>query len=98
MIIDIIGLVSTICAAVFYLLLLLYLTFVFHSYFAFSSATQLYLTLCNLMDYSTSGFPSITNSRSLLKLMSIKLVMPSNYLILCHILPVILVVFCNIWY
>ena len=27
---------------------------------------------------------SITNSRSLLKLMSIKLVMPSNCLILCH--------------
>ena len=27
---------------------------------------------------------SITNSRSLLKLMSIELVMPCNYLILCH--------------
>ena len=27
---------------------------------------------------------SITNSRNLLKLMSIKLVMPSNHLILCH--------------
>ena len=27
---------------------------------------------------------SITNSQSLLKLMSIELVMPSNYLILCH--------------
>ena len=27
---------------------------------------------------------SITNSRSLLKLMSIELVMPSNHLILCH--------------
>ena len=30
---------------------------------------------------------SITNFRSLLKLMSIELVMPSNHLILCHILP-----------
>ena len=29
---------------------------------------------------------SITNSRSLLKLMSIELVMPSNHLILCHLL------------
>ena len=29
---------------------------------------------------------SITNSQSLLKLMSIKLVMPSNHLILCHLL------------
>ena len=35
---------------------------------------------------------SITNSRSLLKLMSIKMVMPSNHLILCHpllLLPLI---------
>ena len=30
---------------------------------------------------------SITNSRSLLKLMSIESVMPSNHLILCHPLP-----------
>ena len=36
--------------------------------------------------------PSITNSQSLLKLMSIELVMPSNHLILCHprlLLPLI---------
>ena len=35
--------------------------------------------------------PSITNSQSLFKLMSIKLVMPSNHLILCHplLLPLI---------
>ena len=37
------------------------------------------------MDCSVPGFPfSITNSQSLLKLMSIPLVMPSNHLILCH--------------
>ena len=36
------------------------------------------------MDCSTPGFPVITNSQSLLKLMSIELVMPSNHLILCH--------------
>ena len=36
------------------------------------------------MDCSTLGFPSITNSRSLLKLMSIKSGMPSNNLILCR--------------
>ena len=35
------------------------------------------------MDCSTSGFPTITNSRSLLKLKSIESVMPSNHLILC---------------
>ena len=32
------------------------------------------------------AFLSITNSRNLLKLMSIKLVMPSKHLILCHLL------------
>ena len=31
-----------------------------------------------------TSFPSITNSQSLLKLMAIKSVMPSNHLILCH--------------
>ena len=35
------------------------------------------------MDCSMPGFLSITNSWSLLKLMSIKSVMPSNYFILC---------------
>ena len=35
------------------------------------------------MDYSTPGFLSITNSQSLLKLMSMESVMPSNHLILC---------------
>ena len=30
------------------------------------------------------GFLSITNSQSLLKLMSVESVMPSNHLILCH--------------
>ena len=48
----------------------------------FSSAAQSCLTLCNPMDCSTPGFPVITNSRRLLKLMSITLVMPSNHLIL----------------
>ena len=38
----------------------------------------------NTMDCSTPGFLSITNPWSLLKLMSIELVMPSNHLILCH--------------
>ena len=36
------------------------------------------------MDCSTSGFPVHHQTQSLLKLMSIKLVMPSNHLILCH--------------
>ena len=49
----------------------------------FSSVAQLYLTLCDSMDCSMQASLSITNSQSLLKLMSIELVMPSNYLILC---------------
>ena len=36
------------------------------------------------MDCSMPGFLSITNSQSLLKLMSTESVMPSNHLILCH--------------
>ena len=38
------------------------------------------------MDCSMPGFPSITTSRSLLKLMSIDLVMPYNNLTLCRAL------------
>ena len=41
-------------------------------------------TLCDTMDYSTQASLSITNSRSLLKLLSIESVMPSNHPILCH--------------
>ena len=36
------------------------------------------------MDCSTPGFPVLHNLRSLLKLMSIELVMPFNHLILCR--------------
>ena len=43
--------------------------------------------LCDPMDCSRPGFPVFfTISLSLLKLMSIELVMPPNHLILCHIL------------
>ena len=49
----------------------------------FTLVAQLCPTLCNPMDCSMPGL-SITNSRSLLKLMSIELVMPSNHLILCR--------------
>ena len=46
--------------------------------------TQLCPTLCAPMACSLPGFLSITNSWSLLKLMSIESVMPSNHLVLCH--------------
>ena len=48
------------------------------------------------MDCSTPGFLSITNSQSLLKLMSIESVMPSHHLILCHPLLLLPSVFPNI--
>ena len=53
-----------------------------------------YLTLCDPMDCRTPGLLFIASSQSLLKLMSIELVMPSNHLILfcplllqCSIFP-----------
>ena len=49
----------------------------------FSSATQSCPTLWDPMDCSMPDSQSITNSRSLLKFLSIKLVMLSNHLILC---------------
>ena len=55
-------------------------------YFRFSSVQS----LCRVRLFATpwtaahQASLSITNSRSLLKLMSIKLVMPSNHLILCR--------------
>ena len=49
-----------------------------------SSVAQSCPTLCDPMDCSMPGFPVLTTSQSLLKLMSIELVMPSNHLILCY--------------
>ena len=53
-------------------------------YYVQFTVAQLCPTLCNPMDCSTQPSLSITNSQSLLKFMSIKLVMPSNLLILCR--------------
>ena len=51
----------------------------------FSSVAQLCLTFCDPMDcQACQASLSITNSQSLLKLMSVKSVMPSNHLILCR--------------
>ena len=49
----------------------------------FSSIAQLCLTLCNPTDCSMLASLSFTISQSLLKLLSIELVMPFNHLILC---------------
>ena len=50
----------------------------------FRSVAQSCPTLCNPMNRSTPGLPVITNSRSSLRLTSIKSVMPSSHLILCR--------------
>ena len=50
----------------------------------FSSFAQSCLTLCDPMDCSVPASLSITNTQSLLKLMSFESVMPSNHLILCR--------------
>ena len=54
-----------------------------------SSVAQSCLILCSPMYWSTHASLSITNSRSLLKLMFIESMMPSNHLILIcpHLLP-----------
>ena len=59
--------------------LVIYLLF----HFQFRSVAQSSPTFCDPMNCNMAGFPSITNSSSLLKSMSIKLVMPSNHLNLC---------------
>ena len=57
----------------------------------FSSVAQSCLTLCNPMDYSPPGLLSSTNCQSLLKLTPIESVMPSNHLIFCHPLLLLLI-------
>ena len=51
------------------------------------SVTQSCLTLCDLIDCRTPGFPVLHHLRSLLKLMSIESVMPSNQTISSSIVP-----------
>ena len=55
-------------------------------YITFSSVAQSCPTLCNSVDCSCQASLSITNSQSLLKLMSVESVMPSNHLIFCRLL------------
>ena len=60
-----------------------------------SSVPQLCPTLCDPVDCSTPGFP-VHHFQSLLKLMSIKSVMPSNHVILCSPLLLPPSIFTNI--
>ena len=62
----------------------------------FSSVTQSCPTLCDPINAAHQAFLSITNSQSLLKLMSIESVVPSNHLILCHLLLLLPSVFPSI--
>ena len=68
----------------------------YHSSVQFSSVqSQSCPILCGPVDCSMWP-PSITNSQSLLKLMSIESVMPSNHLTLCHPLPLLPSIFPSI--
>ena len=60
------------------------------------SVTKLCPTLCDLMDCSTLGSLSFTIPKSLLKVMCIESMMPSNYLILCHPLLLLSSIFLSI--
>ena len=62
----------------------------------FRSVAQLCPTLWTLWISARQASLSITNSQSLLKLMSVKSVMPSNHLILCHPLLLPLSIFSSI--
>ena len=60
------------------------------------SVAQSWCTLCNPMDCNTPGFSVLHFSWSLLKFMSIELVMPSNHFILCRSLLLLSSVFHSI--
>ena len=62
----------------------------------FSSVAQSCPTLCDPRTTAHQASLSITNSQSLLKLMSIQSVMPSNHLILCHSLLLLPSIFSSI--
>ena len=55
-----------------------------HYSIQFTSVAQSCLTLCTSLTAACQASLSITNSQSLLKLMSIGSVMPSNHFILCQ--------------
>ena len=66
--------------------------FYFPTSVQFSSVAQSCLTLCDSMNCWKTGPPSITNSQSSPKLISIESMMPSSHLILCRpllLLPLI---------
>ena len=62
----------------------------------FTSVAQSCPPLGDPMNCSTPGLPVSTNSQSLLKLMSIESVIPSNHLILCRPLLLLSSIFPNI--
>ena len=64
--------------------------------FPFRSVTQSCPTLCDPTDCSTPCLLSVSNSQSLLKLMTIALVIVSNQIIFCRPLLLLPSIFCSI--
>ena len=62
----------------------------------YCSVTRSCPILCDPMDCSMPGLPALHYAQSLLRLMSIELVMPFNHLILCHSLLLLPSIFSSI--
>ena len=67
-----------------------------NTYFQWAQVTQSFATLCDPVGAAQQVPLSIANSRSWLKLMSIESVMPSNHLIFCRPLLLLLSIFPSI--
>ena len=67
-----------------------------HSVYYCCSVTQSCTNLCNPMNCSTPGFPVLYHLQEMLKLMSFESLMPHNYFILCHPLPLLPSIFASI--
>ena len=67
-----------------------------HILFSSVQSLSCVLTLCDPMDCSTPGLPVHCQTWSVLKLMSIESVIPSNHLIFCHPLLFLPSIFPNI--
>ena len=77
------ALISFYVAVQFSQTLLLKTLFSIHWSICCCSVAKLCLTLCDPKDCNTPGFPVLHWLQSLLKFMSIELMMPSNHFILC---------------
>ena len=77
---------DTLCSLFFTALLAVTCRYFFNYTFQFSSVTQSCPSLCDSMDCSTLGFPVHHQLPELAQIYVHRVVIPSNHLILCHLL------------